>query len=58
MFNKISQDKVFEIIEIIEAKYPEFFRLVSILYSKSGTVFLGMADGGWQIAHTTNGGGS
>ena len=42
MFNEISRDKIFE---IIERKYTELLPLVSVLYGKEGSVFLKMADG-------------
>ena len=44
MFNKISQETIFE---VIESKFPELMPLVSMLYNKPGTVFYKMADGLW-----------
>ena len=52
MFNEISRDKIFE---IIERKYPELLPLVSVLYGKEGSVFFKMADGLWHTQEMAEG---
>ena len=52
MFNGISRDEIFE---IIEQKYPELFPLVSMIYGKDGAVFLKMTDGLWHTQEMAKG---
>ena len=52
MFNEISRDKIFE---IIEWKYPELLPSFSVLYGKEGSVFFKMADGLWHTQEMVEG---
>ena len=45
MFNEISRNKIFE---IVEAKFPELLPFIALLYKNPGTVFYRMTDGSWQ----------
>ena len=45
MFNELSREKIFE---LVQAKYPELFPLVSMLYRNPGSIFCKMGDGQWH----------
>ena len=44
MFNEISRDKIFQ---VIQAHYPGLMPFVDMLYSEPGSVFYKIADGNW-----------
>ena len=45
MFNKLSRENIFE---IVEHKYPELLPIVFMLYREPGSVFFKMDDGKWH----------
>jgi hypothetical protein len=42
MFNEISRDKIFE---VVEANFPKILTLTNLLYTNPGQVFFKMANG-------------
>ena len=45
MFNEISQDQIFE---VVEAKFPKILPLTKLHYTNPGQVFFKMANGAWH----------